>query len=263
MNPFCQNCGNGCPPMPPFGSLPCKVPRPGVIPGPPGSPGPTGPTGSTGPAGPMGNTGATGPAGATGPTGPSGPTGTTGATGAAGVTGPTGATGATGPTGPAGATGVTGPTGPTGATGVTGPTGPASATEMLSAYSTPAAPGSNNTPLVFDQNGSSIGSGISHGAGSSDFTITVPGTYNAAFHCNAAPASGVNFPLAISLSLQLNGTNVPGALALHSFHTSSDTATLSFSFPVQVSTNPSTIQVMAQGGNFIYSAVSLTLTKIS
>ena len=174
--------------------------------------------------------------------GPSGPTGTTGATGAAGVTGPTG---------------------PTGATGVTGPTGPASATEMLSAYSTPAAPGSNNTPLVFDQNGASIGSGISHGAGSSDFTITVPGTYNASFHCNAAPASGVNFPLAISLSLQLNGTNVPGALALHSFHTSSDTATLSFSFPVQVSTNPSTIRVMAQGGNFIYSAVSLTLTKIS
>ena len=251
---------------------PQGVPGPTGAMGPQGYVGPTGPTGSTGATGATGVTGATGATGNTGPTGPAGtngamgPTGPTGANGMNGAMGPTGPTGPSGPTGPTGATGVTGPTGPTGptgATGVTGPTGPASATEMLSAYSTPAAPGSNNTPLVFDQNGSSIGSGISHGAGSSDFTITVPGTYNAAFHCNAAPASGVNFPLAISLSLQLNGTNVPGALALHSFHTSSDTATLSFSFPVQVSTNPSTIRVMAQGGNFIYSAVSLTLTKIS
>lgn len=259
---------------------PQGVPGPTGAMGPQGYVGPTGPTGSTGATGATGVTGATGATGNTGPTGPAGtngamgPTGPTGAsgmngamgptgpTGATGITGPTGPTGVTGITGPTGPTGVTGPTGPTGATGVTGPTGSAAAAEMLSAYSTPASPASNNTPLVFDQNGPSIGSAITHGAGSSDFAVSEPGVYTAAFHGNAAPASGVNFPLAISLSLQLNGTNVPGALTQHSFHTSSDTATLSFSFPVQVTTAPSTISIMAQGGNFIYSAVSLTLTKI-
>lgn len=250
----CCKCGGKPGPTGPQGPMgPRGVPGPQGIPGPTGAMGPQGYVGPTGPAGAAGMTGATGP---TGPTGSTGPAGVTGPTGATGVTGPTGATGVTGPTG------ATGMTGPAGATGVTGPTGTAAAAQMLSAYSTPSAPGSNNTPLIFDQNGASIGSGITHEAGSSDFAIAEPGIYTAAFHGNAAPASGVTFPLSISLSLQLNGTNVPGALTQHSFHTSSDTATLSFSFPVQVSTAPSTIRIMAQGGNFIYSAVSLTLTQI-
>ena len=179
-----------------------------------------------------------------------------------GPTGPAGATGATGPTGPAGATGVTGPTGPAGATGVTGPTGTAEAREMFSAYSTPPASGSNNNPLEFDQNAESVGTGITHTAGSSDFTVTAPGLYTAAFHTNAAPASGVNFPLTVTLLLQQNGTAVPGAAAQHTFHTSADNATLSFSFPLQISSTPSVLRVMAQGGNFLYSAASFSLYKI-
>ena len=68
--------------------------------------------------------------------------------------------------------------------------------------------------------------------------------------------------IAISLALQQNGNPVPGALAVHTFHTSSDTATMSFSFPVQVSTAPAVLSVLAQGGNFLYSAVSMTIYKI-
>ena len=69
--------------------------------------------------------------------------------------------------------------------------------------------------------------------------------------------------MAVLLSLQLNGTDVPGAFTQHTFHTSSDTATVSFSFPVQVTTVPSTIRIMAENGTFIYSGVSLTLSKLS
>ena len=37
---------------------------------------------------------------------------------------------------------------------------------------------------------------------------------------------------------------------------------MSFSFPVQVSTAPAVLSVLAQGGNFLYSAVSMTIYKI-
>ena len=219
-----------------------------------GATGPTGPTGATG----TGVTGATGPTGSTGATGPTGPTGPTGATGT-GVTGATGATGATGPTGPTGPTGATGPTGPTGPTGATG----TADTQLLSAYSTPSAPGTAGNALLFDQNGASSGSGITHTPGSSDFTVADPGIYSVAFHGNLAPASGVNFPLNVILELQQNGTVVPGAVVQHTFHTSPDTATVGFSIPVEVSSTPSTFRVVGEGGNFIYSEVTMTLYKVA
>ena len=133
---------------------------------------------------------------------------------------------------------------------------------MFSAYSTPASPGTDNSPLVFDQNGESIGSGISHTAGAGDFSVQTPGLYTAAFHTTAAPASGASLPLTITLQLQVNGTAVPGAAVQHTFQTASENGTMAFSFPLQISTVPATVQVMAQGGNFLYSGTSLSLYKI-
>ena len=207
----------------------------------------------TGPSGPTGPTGATGATGVTGPTGP---------TGAIGVTGPTGPTGAIGPTGTTGPTGATGPTGTTGPTGATGPAGTAATSQLFSAYSTPAAPGSSGTPLDFDQNAAVVGTGITHTAGDSQFSITEPGLYSVSFHGNVTPASGESYPLSISLSLEENGNAVPGALTQHTFNSAADSANMSFTFPLQIASVPAALQVMAQGGNFLYSAVALTLTKI-
>lgn len=197
-----------------------------------------------------------GPPGRPGPTGPAGPAGATGPAGSKGATGPTGPKGATGPTGPKGATGPMGPK------GAAGPAGSSALEDLLAAYSTPSAPGSNGQPLEFDQNGVASGTSISHTAGSSQFIINTPGLYAVTFHGNIAPASGVNFPLTVTLALELNGTAVPGALASHRFHTSSDTATLSFNFPMEIAMAPATLQVMAQGGNFIYTAVSAAIYKL-
>ena len=172
-------------------------------------------------------------------------------------------TGPTGPTGPAGPTGATGSTGATGPTGATGATGTAAATQLLSAYSVPSAPGTAGNALLFDQNGVSTGAAVTHTAGDSEFSLTEPGIYAVAFHGNLAPASGVNFPLNIILELQQDGSVVPGAVVQHTFHTSPDTATVSLSIPVQVTSAPSVLRVVGEGGNFVYSATTMTVYKIS
>ena len=241
-----QNVRCGCRPRP---CCPEPVPGPPGPPGMPGRPGATGPAGVTGVTGPAGVTGATGSTGATGPSG--------------GATGPTGPTGVTGSTGPTGVTGPTGPTGATGATGATGPAGTAASTELLAAYSTPSAPGTAGQPLVFDQNAAVSGSDISHTAGESEFTIGTPGLYAVSFHGNVAPVSTASFPLTITLDLEQNGTPVPGALASHTFNSAADAATMSFNFPVEISSVPAVLQVMAQGGNFIYTAPAVSIYKVN
>ena len=218
--------------------------------------GPTGPTGATGPTGEAGPAGATGPTGVTGETGPTGPTGATGATGPTGATGEAGPTGATGEAGP---TGATGPTGEAGATGATGPTGTAQPAQLLSAYSVPSAPAATGAALEFDVNGISSGTAVSHTAGSGDFTLSEPGTYVVTFHGNLAPASGASFPLNAVLSLEQDGTPVDGGVIQHTFQSAADSATVSLSVPVQVTSAPSTLELAAQGGDFLYSAATMTI----
>lgn len=135
--------------------------------------------------------------------------------------------------------------------------------QFLTAYSTPAAPGTAGNALDFDLNGSSSGTAVSHTAGSADITLNEPGTYVVAFQGNLAPASGANFPLSIFLNLQQDGTNVPGAVVQHTFQASSDTATVAFSSPVTVTGAPSVLRVVGTGGNFIYSAIAMTVYKIA
>ena len=52
------------------------------------------------------------------------------------------------------------------------------------------------------------------------------------------PASGVNFPLSITLTLQQGGSGVPGGGVLHTFHTSADAAVLPIAVPVAVTSAP-------------------------
>ena len=54
-----------------------------------------------------------------------------------------------------------------------------------------------------------------------------------------------------------------GAAAQHTFHTASENASMSFSFPVQVTAVPASLQVLAQGGNFLYSGASISIYKIN
>ena len=239
--------------------------------GPRGLTGPTGPTGPTGTTGVTGATGPTGATGATGPTGPTGPTGATGSTGAIGITGPTGPTGAIGPTGPTGITGATGltgsigPTGATGATGPTGPTGPTGAAESvqsISAYSIPTAPAADNEAIAFDVNGTQNGSAISHTAGDSEFIISQPGVYYAVYSGTATPGIGSSTPLANLLSLQLNGTDLPGGQIQNIFQSTTEDIAQSVSAIVNVASVPATLTLVSSGGTFNYSSTALHIFRI-
>ena len=253
--------------------------------------GPTGPTGATG-------TGVTGP---TGPTGPTGATGT-GVTGPTGPTGPTGATGPTGPTGATGRTGPTGPTGPTGDEGVQGTAatvrvgtvttaepgteakvtnsgteqdavfdfviprgetgGGVTPVELLTAYATPAQPGTSGGSLIFDRNGTSYGNAISHTENTSALTIQEPGFYYVAFHTTITPTSGVDFPLSIVVYLQQQGTAVSGTGIRHTFQTTSDASNIAFSQIIQVTSTPTTLEVIGEGGNYLYYDNAITIYKV-
>lgn len=133
---------------------------------------------------------------------------------------------------------------------------------LLSAYSTPIQNGTSGTALIFDRNALSYGSAITHTNNSAAFTINKPGVYMAAFQGVFNPASGVNFPLSITITLQQNGAGVPGGGVLHTFHTSSDAAVIPISIPVQVSSTPTTLQLVATGGNFQYSGITMTITRL-
>ncbi|WP_242964667.1 hypothetical protein [Flavonifractor sp. An100] len=143
-----------------------------------------------------------------------------------------------------------------------GATGSSAPVSLLSAYSTPPQPGASGDPVLFDKNGLSYGSDVSHTAGSGTVTLQTPGVYTIAFHGNVAPGAGSEFPLSITLNLMQDGSTVPGGSVLHTFNNSSDTANLAFSVPVQVTNAPSTLEVEGSGGNYLYSAVALTAYRL-
>ena len=143
-----------------------------------------------------------------------------------------------------------------------GDSGSSASPVLLSAYSTPPQSGTSGAALLFDRNGLSYGSAISHTAGSGTFTLNTPGVYAVVFHGVVGPVSGATFPVSISITLQQNGSAVAGSTSQHNFHTSSDAAVLSFSVPVAVSTAPSTLQVVGSGGSFLYSTISMTIYRL-
>ena len=133
---------------------------------------------------------------------------------------------------------------------------------LLSAYSTPAQSGTSGTALIFDRNGLSYGNAISHANNSAAFTINKTGVYMTSFQGVFTPASGVNFPLSITITLQQNGSNVPGGGVLHTFHTSPDAAVIPITVPVEVASIPTTLQLVATGGSFQYSGITMTISRL-
>ena len=89
-----------------------------------------------------------------------------------------------------------------------GETGGAVPSQLLNAYSTPPQPGTDGAALIFDQNGTTVGNSIAHTAGDSTVTIQDTGYYFVGFHATLSPASGVNFPLSITLNLYQQGADV-------------------------------------------------------
>ena len=126
----------------------------------------------------------------------------------------------------------------------------------------PSQPGTSGNALDFDQNEAVNGTGIAHTAGGTDLTIQNPGYYYVAFHGSISPISGSDFPLTVTLYLEQNGNIVQGTPAHYTFQTSSDTGNVSFSQIVQTTESPTTLRVVGEGGNYLYTNVSLSVYKL-
>ena len=263
--------------------------------------GPTGPIGPVGPTGLTGAAGATGATGATGEAGPIGPVGPTGATGEAGAAGATGATGATGESGPIGPTGETGPEGPEGPEGPQGPAatiqvgnvitgepgtpaevinvgdennaifefiiprgepGGGGTPEVLATVDTSNQPTGAGTALIFNDNPLVSGSAITHAPGSPDITINQPGIYMSAFNASVAVDPGTPIPASVYLRLYLNGAEVPGAVAHHTFASTNEIATMSFHVPYRVDAVPASLEVRASDAGFRVEEMSHTVVRL-
>ena len=76
------------------------------------------------------------------------------------------------------------------------------------------------------------------------------------------PASGSAYPLNTLVYLSENGSGVPGSSANYTFQNADDTANLSFSVPLTVSSAPATLQIIQQGGNVLYEGVTATVYRL-
>ena len=132
----------------------------------------------------------------------------------------------------------------------------------MAAYSSPSQSTASGSPLLFDQNGTSYGSAISHTAGSGTFTINQTGLYRADFHGVVSAPSNASFPVSIVTSLTQNGSIVPGASVPHNFQNKTETSPISFSVALTVSTVPTTLQVVPVGNASLNSAFTLTVTRL-
>ena len=117
-------------------------------------------------------------------------------------------------------------------------------------------------PLVFDLNGESAGTAVSHAERSGSFLLNEPGVYAVSFHGTISPASGDTLPLNLMFTLEQDGNPVSGAAAQEVLQTQNQYSSLSFSTVVSVTNPPSTLTVSGQGGNFFYSDVGMNVYKI-
>ena len=143
-----------------------------------------------------------------------------------------------------------------------GQAGQPPALELLSAFSNPSQSGTSGTALIFDRNGLVYGTALSHANNSSVVTVSKPGVYSVEFHGSVGPTAGVDFPLNVLAYLTVNGSSVSGAAAQHTFHTSTEMSNVAFSAPIAVTTAPATLSVIGEGGNFLYSSIGITVTRL-
>ena len=145
---------------------------------------------------------------------------------------------------------------PQGAAGTSGPS------SLLSAYSTPSQPAASGAPLVFDQNAVTYGTAITHTAGTSGFTINQPGLYQVDFHGTVSAAPTAAFPATVVTSLEQDGNIVSGASVPSIFQSSTESAPVSFTALVPVTTAPTTLQVAGQGADYLANSFTLNITRL-
>ncbi len=103
---------------------------------------------------------------------------------------------------------------------------------------------------------------MDHQPGSSEITISRPGVYQASFHSTVTTDAGSSIPAILTINLALDGTTIPGASATHTFASSAEVSTLSFSVPFQVTSTPAILQAIPSQTGFPFVNCSLTVVRL-
>lgn len=115
--------------------------------------------------------------------------------------------------------------------------------------------------VSFSGNPTDTGASITHVANASEVDIVHTGVYHIAFHC-IGRHSGPSAAVTRTLSLYANHEPVSGASAQHSFVLGAESATISFSTILTVTTLPARLQVVADGDEISLSSVSISVYRL-
>ena len=143
-----------------------------------------------------------------------------------------------------------------------GDTGSTPSPQFLSAYSTPPQPATSGSSLVFDQNGLSNGTAVTHTTNSPNIVIQEPGYYSVSFHGTVSPNNDSSFPVSILLFLQQDGSSVAGTGVRQNFQSENEATNMAFTQNIQVNTVPSTLTVQNSGGSIQYGDAAITVNRI-
>lgn len=133
---------------------------------------------------------------------------------------------------------------------------------ILSTATTGAASVAAGGTIPFEVNNVSLGTDITHAAGTGIVTLNSPGVYLVSFNGTATPAAAAELPDLIEAELRLNGTAVPGASAGNTYTVSTDSASFAFTTAINVTTVPATLSVVVPEAGAIFSDASLTVQKL-
>ncbi len=145
--------------------------------------------------------------------------------------------------------------------GETGQSGD-STSEVLSAVDGAPQPSGTNQPISFNNNALISGQYISHNVNSPDIEITKNGIYQVSFNATVGISTGTTIPSDILLSLTVNGSVTQGGSARHNFTASAEFATVSFNFPISVTSTPTVLNVLTDKTGFILSNVTITVFRL-
>ena len=134
--------------------------------------------------------------------------------------------------------------------------------EVLGTVDPAAQPTVAGGALIFTDTPLISGTAITHQAGSPDVVISQPGIYQATFHGAVSPDAGTAIPAEVTLRLYLDGSPVPGGVAHHTFASSTEVATLTFSTPFRVTSTPASLEVRAEESGFTAGDIALTVLRL-
>lgn len=126
----------------------------------------------------------------------------------------------------------------------------------------PPQPVQTREALTFYNNPLSLGDSVTHTQASSDVVVQKPGVYLVSFHGTLGLPQGSETPIYSLIYLTENGQEVDGASVQTSLTQPGDYTSVAFSVPIQISSVPTTLQIVSSQGGLLFSNISLSVVQL-